>query len=136
MMTPERLNALLAAYGARPERWPEGERAAALVLLATDPACAAPREAEARLDALLDSNPVASAHGALVGQIIASAPRRRAFSRWWAGLGFATAGFAGVAAGALLLPLAVPQLVDRDHASWTEEQPTLFSPLYSEEASS
>ena len=134
-MTPDRLDAILAAYGARPERWPAAERAAALSLVASDPSRARRLEDEAGLDALLDGNLAPTVHAALVSRILAGAPSRRPISRWWAGLGFATAGLAGVAAGALLLPLAVPQLIDREHASWTEDQPTLFSPLYGDEIS-
>ena len=50
----ERAVALLDAYGALPERWPEAEREAMLALLAKSPELRAQRDAAAGLDSLLD----------------------------------------------------------------------------------
>lgn len=135
-MTPERLSAILAAYGARSDRWPESERAAALTLIAAQPALATAVAVETRLDALLDGESVGSPDSALVGRILASAPRRCAAIHWWAGFGFATAGLAGMLAGAVMVPLAAPHFLDRERASWLEDQPTLFTPVEGEEVPS
>ena len=50
----ERAIALLDAYGALPERWPEADREAMLALLAESPELQAQRDAAASLDSLLD----------------------------------------------------------------------------------
>ena len=50
----ERAIALLDAYGALPERWPEAEREAMLALLAKSPELRAQRDTAAGLDSLLD----------------------------------------------------------------------------------
>ena len=50
----ERAIALLDAYGALPERWPEAEREAMLTLLAKSPELRAQRDTAAGLDSLLD----------------------------------------------------------------------------------
>lgn len=64
-MTRDRVRALLAAYGADPERWPVGEQEAAERLLATDPVLAAEvAEAEA-LDRLLNALPAPAPSPAL-----------------------------------------------------------------------
>lgn len=84
-----RLKRLLEAHGAEPRRWPEGERAAALDLLAGSPAARAALEAAARLDGLLGGvapeDPVATA--ALRARIaaLAATPARRAAPRGWSG---------------------------------------------------
>ena len=50
----ERAAALLDAYGALPDRWPEAERETMLALLAKSPELRAQRDAAASLDSLLD----------------------------------------------------------------------------------
>lgn len=50
----ERAIALLDAYGALPDRWPEAEREAMLALLAKSPELRAQRDTVASLDSLLD----------------------------------------------------------------------------------
>ena len=50
----ERAAALLDAYGALPDRWPEAEREALLALLEKSPELRAQRDAAAGLDSLLD----------------------------------------------------------------------------------
>ncbi|HEV7734389.1 MAG TPA: hypothetical protein VGR62_19605 [Candidatus Binatia bacterium] len=81
MMTLDRLHALLDAHGAAPERWPDGERDAALALIAASPAARALQDDAALLDALLDDDVVEPPSAALVARIVAAAPapaRRRA----------------------------------------------------------
>lgn len=53
-MTLKRLEAILAAYGADPRRWPDAERTAALALLARSPDVHARADAARGLDAALD----------------------------------------------------------------------------------
>lgn len=74
-MDATRFAALLAAYGARPERWPERERPAAQALLASSPAARAHHEAALRLDELLDLAPAATPSADLTARVLASAPR-------------------------------------------------------------
>ena len=52
-MTPDRVMALLDAYGADPARWPDAERDAAMAMINADPALAARRDEAAALDGLL-----------------------------------------------------------------------------------
>ena len=54
-MNHERLQALLDAFGANPDRWPDEEREAALHLLETDPALRESAERQAQLDLALGS---------------------------------------------------------------------------------
>lgn len=55
-MTPERVSAIIEAYGASPARWPAAERDDALALIAEQPErFATAQAAEAELDALLGS---------------------------------------------------------------------------------
>jgi hypothetical protein len=65
MVTAQRLNELLDAYGADPTRWPEAERAAAQALLARTPDLGARGDAE-RLDAAL-----ARLHGEVPPAVVA-----------------------------------------------------------------
>lgn len=107
-MTPERIRALVEAYGADPRRWPDGEREAARG------AADAPLLAEARaLDAFLDAAPRPVISAALRDRVIASAADAglkagRAARFWmdrlvWAtGAGWAAAACAGVIAGVAL----------------------------------
>jgi len=69
-----RFAVLLDAYGADPERWPEGERAAALALLRREPEAQALRARAARLDALLAVAAASQPSPALVARILAAAP--------------------------------------------------------------
>jgi hypothetical protein len=114
-MTPERFRRITEAYGASPERWPPGERAAAQALVDARDAQALAALADARaLDGLLDAQAVAAPSAELARRIIASAPERvmRPFWRrpriWFSGAGFLGAGAAGVAAGALVVSLLAP----------------------------
>lgn len=55
-MSETRLLDIIASHGAKPERWPEEERAAALLALESSPEARRVMEAEDRLDALLDGH--------------------------------------------------------------------------------
>lgn len=73
-MAMERFRALLDAHGARPERWPAGEREAATALsLASADARAALAEAEA-LDLLLDGLGAPEPSAELVDRVMGAAP--------------------------------------------------------------
>ena len=111
-MTSQRLERLLQAYGADPMRWPQGERQAALALLAADPALEKQRREAAALDALLDRAEPPQASGELLGDILAAAgpPSWRQWLRatwpfgplWQPASGLALAALAGVMVGATL----------------------------------
>lgn len=74
-MTPERFEALIAAYGAEPRRWPEAERAAASALLDADARMREALARERRLDVLLDGAATPRATPALIAHL-SSVPRR------------------------------------------------------------
>jgi|GEM_PF-1033646 len=98
----ERLAKLLDAYGARPERWPDAERALALALLARSAEARALRAGAARLDALLERLPEAAPSAGLADRIVrAAAPRGRRLPGW--------AVVPLAAAAALALWLVVPR---------------------------
>lgn len=73
-MDLERLERLLDAYGASPERWPVEERQAALALLDRSAEARARRDLAAQLDALLDAAPAPEPSRDLVARILAAAP--------------------------------------------------------------
>jgi hypothetical protein len=73
-MTPERLDAILAAYGAAPVRWPEDEREAAEALIARSDHARAVLAQAAHLDRLLDAAPPVPAADALAARLRALAP--------------------------------------------------------------
>ena len=109
MMSPgmaiERFEDLAEIYGGEIARWPEGEREAARALLAIEADHLAPvLAAAAGLDRLLDLAPAQGPDAALLGRLIAAAPRPAAAGpRWIAGLsaalGLSAAAFAGVFVG-------------------------------------
>ncbi|ODT85275.1 hypothetical protein [Phenylobacterium sp. SCN 70-31] len=107
-MTPERFAGLADAYGGDVARWPAPERDAAAAFMTDAPARAAAILAEASaLDAWLDAAPAPQASAAMVGAILAAAPRRPSLWRRWAfaagaGAGLAAACAAGVLAGVQL----------------------------------
>lgn len=72
-MKPERLEYLLDAYGADPNRWPASERASAEVLLAAEPLAARLAADARRLDRALDTFAVAPAHRELRDSILRQA---------------------------------------------------------------
>lgn len=104
-MTVERFADLAEIYGGDVARWPEAEREIARALLAAEPVrLEAVLSDAARLDRLLDLAPAQSADAALLGRLIAAAPRpASAMQRWLAGagaaLGLGVAALAGVAVG-------------------------------------
>jgi len=76
-MTLARLEEILDAYGADPVRWPDGERAAMLDLLARSPDARRRRDEAAALDELLDAVPATPPSPALAARILAASPPRR-----------------------------------------------------------
>jgi hypothetical protein len=75
-MTPERFEAMVAAYGAEPLRWPEEERQAALTFAGTERGIAA-LAVERRLDALLDGAETPRASRELVARVAGTPWRQR-----------------------------------------------------------
>lgn len=116
-MSGERFEALAETYGGEIACWPEAEREAARALLAAQPErLSAVLDAAAHLDRLLDLAPAQSVNAALLGRLIAAAPRAPNTARRWiaglgAALGLSAAAFAGVLAGVAVgghaLPVAV-----------------------------
>lgn len=74
MMTLERLQQLTEAYGAKPERWPEADQAAALALIASDPGARRLADEAAKIDRLLDEAASAPVTRALEERILARLP--------------------------------------------------------------
>lgn len=92
----DRLQEILEAYGATPERWPEEERDALVRLLDRSPEARAKRDDAGRLDALLDaSSGIPPARADLFEKIVAQAPRAAPpvvrFRRWAAVIPIAAA---------------------------------------------
>jgi hypothetical protein len=84
-----RLRAILDAYGADPQRWPEAERAAALRLLETSSDLESVRDDALRLDRLIAAAPAGEVTQALLARILETAPhpvvkvqRQRRASPW------------------------------------------------------
>ena len=108
IMDLDRFAALAEAYGGDVSRWPEVEREAAALLMATEPGATASRLAvESDLDWALDSWRAPGASQALQSAILASAPapRRGAAWRGWmwrTGLG------AGLMAGVVVSGAVAP----------------------------
>lgn len=74
-----RILGLIAAYGASPVRWPEGERAGALARIEAAPDLFAAALDEARaIDLALECAPFAALPAGLVERVIAAAPLRKA----------------------------------------------------------
>ena len=97
-MSLRRFQAILAAYGARPERWPAPERGAAEALAASSPAARALMEEAAALDVLLDTVPAPAVAPALRAAIMDAAPggtRRPWLAELADGLRSAFAGLGG-----------------------------------------
>ncbi|HZF36350.1 MAG TPA: hypothetical protein VE914_21335 [Candidatus Angelobacter sp.] len=74
-MTPERLRAVIEAYGASAARWPVAEREAATALLAESAAARTLVTEAAPLDELLDAVPAVAPTPAMRAAILALAPR-------------------------------------------------------------
>jgi hypothetical protein len=113
-MTPERFDALVAAWGADARRWPEAERAAAQAFAASRRDIVGPALAEAdAVDALLHASRAAQPSAALRDRVIAAAAEaglnaKREGRKWLdrmalaLGAGWAAAACAGVAAGVIM----------------------------------
>jgi hypothetical protein len=105
-MDAERFQALLDAYGGRPERWPAAERASAEAYLAATPEAAALAVQARALDGWLDAWTPAPASAALRERILEAVPRPR--EGWslrprrvlWASAGLAAACCMGIIVGA------------------------------------
>ncbi len=101
-----RFKALLAAYGAQPERFPEAERDAALALLASSEEARALAQAESALDGVLALAPAPELSPALARKLAElpirnpRAARRPRFTALWTALGWAAAAAFGVVWGA------------------------------------
>jgi hypothetical protein len=96
-ITLDRLGALLEAYGAAPERWPDAERDDARRLVEESAAARTLWEDAAHLDGLLDAVPAAQPSPELVVRVLAAAPRRRP-TRVWRGVLAAAVPLAAAAA--------------------------------------
>lgn len=133
-MTRERLAQILSAYGARPEHWPQEERAAALALLAQSEEAQRHAREQDGLDRLLDRFAVPHPHSASIGRALAAFPKASPAAllwKWWVGALLAGAGAVGMIVGAVM----TPALLDRRSAGWIDEQPTIFSPVDVEDLS-
>lgn len=123
-MGEERFNALIESYGAAPERWPEAERAAALVLMEESPDARRRLNEASRLDGALDAAaapPVPGDLRAAVRDIGVALATRRAGSAppvllvWLArpalrGAAMAVAVVLGLAVGMVVTPSRVDDL--------------------------
>jgi hypothetical protein len=116
MMDLDRFAALAEAYGGDVSRWPEVEREAAALLMATEPGATASRLAvESDLDWALDAWRPPAPSAALQAAILASAPAARPGPAWrgwmWRtglGAGLMAAGAAGVMAGVVVSGAIAP----------------------------
>jgi hypothetical protein len=105
MMTLDRFEELVDAFGGDPKRWPEAERGAMAAFVRSRPEAA--RDAVARaasLDAVLDRASAAPASEGLAARILASGPRPREAGLSPSGVGFGLvfAGQAAIVRGGLL----------------------------------
>jgi hypothetical protein len=102
----ERFRALVAAYGARPERFPDGEREAALTLLATSEEARDLARAEAALDSVFLQAPAGELSPGLARRLAevpirhARPERRPRLVALWTALGWSAAAAFGVLWGA------------------------------------
>jgi len=107
-LSQDRFMALAEAYGGDIARWPESEREAARALLLQDPQGLGRELAEAAtLDRLLDLAPAGMVDSALLGRLVAAAPRPAVSARRWiaglgAALGLGVSAMAGVTVGVVL----------------------------------
>lgn len=134
-MTPERLAAILQAYGANPDRWPDAERMAALALMNSNAVGHLMRE-EHELDALLGTYEVPAPGPATKGRVLAKVLAHvdlAILRRWWVGFVVTGAGLAGVAAGVLTLMVTTHGIEDRQSMDILDEQVTIFTPFDIEE---
>lgn len=124
-LSQERFDALAAAYGADPERWPPGERAAARLRLQQDAAAEAIRAAAA-LDRLLDLLPApAPPDPHLRRRILAAAPTPRSGLAAWLGALWRELGGARRAGPAFALSLVLGVLLAPLAASTADDEAEL-----------
>ena len=107
MMNAERFKILAEAYGADLDRWPVGEREAAITYLDEDPNAPVWLADARSLDRLLDLAPSPASSAMLREEIIAGASRAHQAvwsraPRWLSGAGLAAACALGIAVGASL----------------------------------
>jgi anti-sigma factor RsiW len=102
-MDLNRFEALVAAYGATPNRWPEEERDAAQAFAQADPRAKALLAEADSIDTLLFAHKVAEPSRTLRAMVVEGAPTKRRLTGraklWWSGLGLALAGASGMLAG-------------------------------------
>jgi hypothetical protein len=110
-MTLERFAALLAAYGARPELWPDAERDAALAFRDARPEARASFDAELGLDAVFASEPTPELDPSFLrrlNEVPLRAPQKRArwsLREWWLpAVGWAFAAAMGIGLGVTTEP--------------------------------
>ena len=119
---PDRVRALIDAYGADPGRWPADERETALALLSREPELARHAEEARALDGLLDAvaHPDStSAPSTALKVRLKDIPDRRgllgwivdAIGVWRPATGLVTAGLMGIAVGVTVPELTDPRLV-------------------------
>lgn len=103
--------ALVEAYGADPNRWPQDRRAAARAFAET-PVGARRLAAAARLDAALARLAGPPPSAALAGRLLADAERRvtirTRLRRWLVGAGLIGIGLAGGLSGAVAVAVVLP----------------------------
>lgn len=131
-MTPERLAGILDTYGAKPARWPDAERAAALQRLTVDAAATQRLRDEALLDVLLDCSTVPAPDAAMIQRATAAFRQHHGLAilrKWWVGCTLASAALAGAVAGTLVIAVAMPRFEDQQLLEWVDAQPTLFTPV-------
>jgi hypothetical protein len=119
-MTPQRLAALIAAYGAEPARWPAAERAAAEAALQESAPAQALQVAERALDAALDAWPAPKVTLQLRERSLKGAPRegvvRLGWRRLWlTGAGLAAACGVGLIAGITLIGPGLANAFPSEH---------------------
>ncbi len=131
-MNEARFEALVRAHGADPARWPAAEREAARAQLAATPAARGVLAEEAALDALLRAVPAPTPSSALIGELLAAAPRpRRRFGAlaplvalWRPATALALAAVLGLAVGlsGLHQPEALALDIDMVDFAFTEAE--------------
>lgn len=121
-MDIERLAEILDAYGADPKRWPEAERPAAEALLASSQDAARLHADALALDTLLDLSRAPEPSPELMASILAGAEKRGLGAwladfwpfgpAWQPASAFALAVILGIAAGAGVPDLVLPEAAD------------------------
>ena len=115
LMTMDRLNTLLDAYGASPSRWPAEEREAAEAMIAASDAARAVFAAAAHLDAMLDQAPAPPPADRLGWRLRAVGPKAEPVvastgpSRGWMGNVARAAAVVVAIAGGVAIGLALPE---------------------------